>query len=148
MKVVHGFRISVVKEESTSLSIMSSVSQLIHYPMPFDSLKLSDNLLVFLWNLKDVFVNFFLQCHHMSLMEFVVSPAVCGRSVTYFWGWDAHETQLRCPDEVDGDTWSTRMDLKPKFYYTTQTMVTMGIFPFKEKSTWQNRESNPGPHDQ
>jgi hypothetical protein len=27
---------------------------------------------------------------------------------------------------------------------STQTMVTMGIFPFKEKS----RESNPGPHDQ
>jgi hypothetical protein len=25
---------------------------------------------------------------------------------------------------------------KPKFYYTTQTMVTMGIFPFKEKSPW------------
>jgi hypothetical protein len=27
-------------------------------------------------------------------------------------------------------------------------MVTMGIFPFKEKSPWQNRESNPEPHDQ
>jgi hypothetical protein len=26
--------------------------------------------------------------------------------------------------------------LKPKFYYTTQTMVTMGIFPFKEKPPW------------
>jgi hypothetical protein len=25
------------------------------------------------------------------------------------------------------------MDLKPKFYSTTQTMVSMGIFPFKEK---------------
>jgi hypothetical protein len=23
-------------------------------------------------------------------------------------------------------------------------MVTMGIFPFKEKAPWQNRESNPG----
>jgi hypothetical protein len=31
---------------------------------------------------------------------------------------------------------------------TTQTMVAKGIFPFKEKSPWQNRESNPGPHDQ
>jgi hypothetical protein len=29
-----------------------------------------------------------------------------------------------------------------------QTMVTMGIFPFKENSPWQNRKSNPGPHDQ
>jgi hypothetical protein len=29
----------------------------------------------------------------------------------------------------------------------TQVMVIMGIFPFKEKSPWQNQESNPGPHD-
>jgi hypothetical protein len=29
----------------------------------------------------------------------------------------------------------------------TQTTVTMGIFPFKEKSPRQNRESNHGPHD-
>jgi hypothetical protein len=36
-------------------------------------------------------------------MDFVVSPPGCGRSVTDFWGWDAHEVQLRCPDEVDGD---------------------------------------------
>jgi hypothetical protein len=27
-------------------------------------------------------------------------------------------------------------------------MVAMGIFPFKEKSPWQNLESNPGPQDQ
>jgi hypothetical protein len=26
--------------------------------------------------------------------------------------------------------------LKLMFYQTTQTMVTMGIFPFKEKSPW------------
>jgi hypothetical protein len=31
---------------------------------------------------------------------------------------------------------------------TTQTMVAKGIFPFKEKYPRQNRESNPGPHDQ
>jgi hypothetical protein len=45
------------------------------------------------------------QCHHMSLMDFVVSPPGCGRSVINFWGWDANEALLRCPDEVDGDTW-------------------------------------------
>jgi hypothetical protein len=86
----------------------------------------------------------------MSLMDFVVFPPGCGRSVTDFWGWDAHEAQLCCPGEVDGDIWiwSTRKGLKPKFYWTIQTIVTMGIFPFKEKSPWQNRESNPGPHDQ
>jgi hypothetical protein len=54
----------------------------------------------------------------MFLVDFFVSPPVCGRSVTDFWGWDAHEAQLRFPDEVDGDiwTWSTRRGLKPKFY--------------------------------
>jgi hypothetical protein len=43
----------------------------------------------------------------------VVSPPGCGRSVTDFWGWDADEAQLSCPDEVDGDTWiwSTRRAL-------------------------------------
>jgi hypothetical protein len=39
----------------------------------------------------------------MSLMYFVVSPPGCGRNATDFWGWDAHEAQLRFPDEVDGD---------------------------------------------
>jgi hypothetical protein len=81
---------------------------------------------------------FSFQCHHMSLMDLVVSPSGCGRSETDFWGWEADEARLRCPDEVDGDIWiwSTRRGLKPKFYQTTQTMVTMGIFPFKEKSPW------------
>jgi hypothetical protein len=27
-------------------------------------------------------------------------PPGCGRSVTDFWGWDAHEALLRCPDEI------------------------------------------------
>jgi hypothetical protein len=36
-------------------------------------------------------------------MGFVISPPVCGQSVTDFWGWDAYEAQLRCPDEVYGD---------------------------------------------
>jgi hypothetical protein len=53
------------------------------------------------------------QCHYISRMDFVASPPGCGRSVTDFWGLDAHEAQLRCPDEVDGDTWilSTRKGL-------------------------------------
>jgi hypothetical protein len=86
----------------------------------------------------------------MSLMDFVVPPPGCGRNVTDFWGWDAHQAQLCCPDEVDGDVWiwSAGRGLKHKFYWTTQTMVTMGIFPFKEKFSRLSRESNPGPHDQ
>jgi hypothetical protein len=74
----------------------------------------------------------------MSLMDFVVSPPGCGQSVTDFWGSVAREVKLLCPDEVDGDVWiwSTKRGLKPKFYWTTQTLVIMGIFPFKEKSPW------------
>jgi hypothetical protein len=41
----------------------------------------------------------------MSFMDLVVSPPVCGRSVTDSYGWAAHEAQLRCPDEVDGVIW-------------------------------------------
>jgi hypothetical protein len=36
-------------------------------------------------------------------MDFVVSPPGCGWNVTDFLGWDAHEAQLHCLDEVDGD---------------------------------------------
>jgi hypothetical protein len=45
-------------------------------------------------------------------------PPGCGRSVTDFWGWDAHEVRLHCPDELVGDIWiwSTRRGLKHKFY--------------------------------
>ena len=37
------------------------------------------------------------------LVDFVVPPPGHGRSVTDFRGWDAHEGQLRCPDDVSGD---------------------------------------------
>jgi hypothetical protein len=61
--------------------------------------------------LQDVLINqnsasvnlFSVQCHHISLMDFVVSLPGCDQSVTDIRGWDAHEAQLRCPHEVDGD---------------------------------------------
>ena len=64
-------------------------------------------------------------------MDFVVLPPGHGRSVTNFWGWDAHEAQLRCPDDVSGDIGgcSARRALKPKFY-----QPTVGILPFRENS--------------
>ena len=37
---------------------------------------------------------------YMSFVDFVVLPPGHGRSVTDFWAWDAHEAQLRCPDDV------------------------------------------------
>jgi hypothetical protein len=62
-------------------------------------------------------VFFLIQCYHMSVMGFVVSPPGCGRNVTDLCGWDAHEAKLRCPDDVGGDIWiwSTGRGLKPKF---------------------------------
>jgi hypothetical protein len=46
-------------------------------------------------------------------MDFVVFPPEHGSSVTDFWVWDAHEAQLRCPDDVRGDIggWSARRAL-------------------------------------
>ena len=65
------------------------------------------------------------------LVDFVVLLPGHGSSVTDFCGWDAHEAQLRCPDYVSGDIGgcSARRALKPKFYQTTQIMVTAGILP-------------------
>ena len=39
----------------------------------------------------------------MFFWTFVVFPPGCGDSVADFWGWDAHEARLRCPDDVSGD---------------------------------------------
>jgi len=75
---------------------------------------------------------FFVQCHHMSLLTSWSSPSGHGRSVADFWGWDAHEAQLRCPDDVSGDIGGCRRALKPKFYQPTQTMVTGGKIPTVE----------------
>jgi len=52
------------------------------------------------------------------LVDFVVLPPGHGKSVTDFWGWDAHEAQLRCPDDVSGDIGgcSAWRALKPNFY--------------------------------
>ena len=48
-------------------------------------------------------------------MNFRGFPPGCGDSVADFWGWDAHEARLRCPDDVSGDIpGNTRRGLKPK----------------------------------
>jgi hypothetical protein len=73
------------------------------------------------------------------LMNFVVFPPGCGDSVADFWGLGAHEARLRGPTDVSGD-----MYLKKRYQdgplslslLTTQTMVTMGIFPYQEKFPW------------
>ena len=74
----------------------------------------------------------------MFVLNFVVFPPGCGDSVADFWGWDAHEARLRCPDDVSGDMQEYEIPggaLSPNLP-TTQTMVTTGIFPYKEKFPW------------
>jgi len=36
-------------------------------------------------------------------MNFRGFPPGCGDSVADFWGWDAREARVRCPDDVSGD---------------------------------------------
>jgi hypothetical protein len=72
---------------------------------------------------------------HMNLRGF---PPGCGDSVADFWGWDAHEARLRCPDDVSGDIQEDEIPggALSQNQLTNQTMVTTGIFPYKEKFPW------------
>ena len=65
-------------------------------------------------------------------------PPDCGDSVANFWGWDAHEARLRCPDDVSGDTQEDEIPggALSLNLLTTQTMITKGISPCKEKFPW------------
>ena len=72
------------------------------------------------------------------LMNFRGFPPGCGDSVADFWGWDAHEARVRCPDDVSGDMQEDEIPGGALILnlLTTQTMVTTGIFPCKEKFLW------------
>ena len=72
------------------------------------------------------------------LMKFRGFPPGCGDRVASFWGWDAHEARLRCPDYVSGDMQEDEIPggALSLNLLTTQTMVTTGIFPCKEKFPW------------
>ena len=50
-------------------------------------------------------------------MNFRGFPPGCDDSAADFWGWDAHEARLRCPDDVSGDMQEDKIPgggLKPK----------------------------------
>ena len=71
------------------------------------------------------------------LMKFVFFFSTgCGDSVADFWGWDAHEAQLRCSNDVSGDMYMKMRYQDGPWSLTTHTMVTMGIFPYQEKFPW------------
>ena len=63
-------------------------------------------------------------------------PPGCGDSVTDFWGWDAHEVQLRCPDDVSG--YMQEDEIQGGAFslnlLTTQTMVTRESVPSRKHS--------------
>ena len=69
-------------------------------------------------------------------MNFRGFPPGCGDSVADFWGWDAHEARLRCPDDVSGDMQEDEIPggALSLNLLTTQTMVTTGKgkFPMVE----------------
>ena len=74
-----------------------------------------DNLSVHLQGSRILFFFFPMPPH--VIVDFVVFPPGHGRSVTDFWGWDAHKARLR-PDDVSGDIGgcSARRALRPNFY--------------------------------
>jgi len=71
-------------------------------------------------------------------MNFRGFPPGCGECVADFWGWGAHEARLRCPDDVSGDMQEGEIPggVLSLNLLTTQTLVTTGIFPCKEKFPW------------
>ena len=68
----------------------------------------------------------------------MVIPPACCDSVADFRGWDAHEARLCRPDDVSGDMQEDEIPggALSQNLLTTQTMVTTGIFPSKEKFPW------------
>ena len=68
----------------------------------------------------------------MSCVDFVVIPPGHGRSVTDFWGWDAHEAQLRCPNDVSV---LIQEDVVPG--------GTLNLKSINQPRPWSPRESSP-----
>jgi hypothetical protein len=71
-------------------------------------------------------------------MKFRGFPPGYGDSVADFWGWNADEARINCAGDVSGDMQEHEI---PEGAFslnllTTQTMVTTGIFPCKEKFPW------------
>ena len=47
-------------------------------------------------------------------MNFRGLPPGCGDNVADFWGWNAHEARLRCPDDVSGDMQEDEINFKTR----------------------------------
>ena len=66
------------------------------------------------------------------VMNFRGFPPGCGGSVADFWGWDAHQARLRCPDGASGDM---QEDEIPGGASKRQWQNI--------KSTWENNKNKP-----
>ena len=79
-------------------------------------------------------------------MNFRGFPPGCGDSVADFWGWDVHETRLRCPDDVSGDMQEDEIPggALSLNLLTTQTMVTAGNLSLQGKIPMLEPEIEPG----
>jgi hypothetical protein len=83
--------ISYISILVVSLNLLSTQSPIFDLPLHIPGLLLSNSWYIFFLIPPQVHTNF------------RVPPPGYGGSVTDFWGWDAHEAQLRCPDGVRGD---------------------------------------------
>ena len=79
-------------------------------------------------------------------MNFRGFPPGCGDSVADFWGWDAHEARLRCPDDVSGDMQEDEIPggTLSLNLLTTQTMVTTGNLSLQGKIPMLEPGIEPG----
>ena len=79
-------------------------------------------------------------------MNFRGFPPGCGDSVADFWGWDAHEARLRCPDDVSGDMQEDEMPggALSLNLLTTQTMGHHGSLSLQGKIPMVEPGIEPG----
>ena len=79
-------------------------------------------------------------------MNFRGFPPGCGDSVADFWGWDAHEARLHCPDDVSGDMQEDEIPggALSLNLLTTQTMVTTGNLSLQGKFPMVEPGIEPG----
>ena len=70
------------------------------------------------------------------LMNFRGFPPGYGDIVADFWGWNAHEARLRCPDDASGDMQEDEIPggALSLNLLTTQTIVTRKYFPARKYS--------------
>jgi hypothetical protein len=90
------------------------------------------------WNLMISSQKLWTLDHEAGPISWYIFPPGCGRSVTVFWGWDSHEAQLRCPNEVDGDIYE---------YEVPRRALNLNYTKLpRPRSPWETSPSMKNPH--